>query len=191
MTHKALNVFLWNTLYNVWQQLYLITIERFFMYHPMHVHYLLEVGHAGGLPGLGVGVTLGVVAQPLPRPGGGLDGHPVLGVRLQPRQLGLVCPVVEDPRLALQLGSDVSTGDLAVVDPVAGQDPVGLSWGLPLEEEGGGAHGEALQHVDGARQTLRGGEPESVLLGIVLNISEYSNIQDQIGVFGIWSFFMS
>ena len=73
---------------------------------------LLEVGHAGGLPGLGVGVALGVVSEPLPRPRGRLDGDPVLGVRLQPRQLRLVRPVVEDLRLTLQLGPNVGAHNL-------------------------------------------------------------------------------
>ena len=99
-------------MYNVWQQVYLITIERILWNTLYNFHYLLEVGHTGRLPGLGVGVTLSVVAQPLPRPGGGLDGHPVLGVRLQPRQLGLVRPVVEDPWLPLKLGPNVCAGHL-------------------------------------------------------------------------------
>ena len=72
----------------------------------------LEVGHAGGLPGLGVGVALGVVSEPLPGPRGRLDGDPVLGVRLQPRQLRLVRPVVEDLRLPLQLRPNVGAHNL-------------------------------------------------------------------------------
>ena len=75
----------------------------------------LEVGHAGGLPGLGVGVALGVVSEPLPGPRGRLDGDPVLGVRLQPRQLRLVRPVVEDLRLPLQLGPNVGAHNLGEI----------------------------------------------------------------------------